>query len=260
MVWQEGAQQVSDITGARVSLDGAVLSPEPIFISQAPNAQSLPAVDSDGKDFLIIWADRRNNVTTNIPTYRGDIYGARLDSDGNLLDPDGFLISTQAFVASPSIASRGTEMLALWDNRIPLVPSPTTEVRAAVIEPGANVVLTDLIVNTNGAYPTLAVGSSDALLVVSTAMGHGASRILGSLVQLTRRPFIGSLSLTGSVAILSWRAEPGRTYRVQFKPDLRNVDWQPLDPLVLATNSEASFQDDSAGNDRQRFYRVLQLP
>ena len=78
--------------------------------------------------------------------------------------------------------------------------------------------------------------------------------------MIANTPVLQSLTVTGGLANLSWRAEAGKTYRVQFKPDLGYTHWNDLEPLVTATNLAASLLDATIGQDSQRFYRVLQLP
>jgi hypothetical protein len=261
VVWTQARESVErhgDIWGARLRADGVVLDPAGISISSAPNAQNLPAVASAGSDFLVIWADTRNTVTTNGNTFGGEIYGARVNSEGRVLDSGGFLVSTSAFRASPALAFNGTDFLAVWDGSP--VPSTNSEIRAAWIDRNGSVLLGDLTVNTNGAYPVVAAGASNNLLVVGKGPRNGASRVFGHLVSFVAPPHIESFTLANGVATLSWHAESGRTYRVQFKPDLGSGSWNDLEPLVTASNSTALFLDSTISQDSQRFYRVVQLP
>jgi hypothetical protein len=214
-------------------------------------------VASAGSDFLVIWADTRNTVASGGNTYGGHIYGARVNSDGLVLDPDGFLISTAAYYGFPALTFNGTDFLAVWDNR---VPGATTQIRAAWIDSGGRVLLRDLTVNTDGTYPAVAAGRSNSFLVVSEGWRTDAFRVQGNLVSVANTPVLQSLALVGGVASLSWRAEAGKTYRVQFKPDFAKTNWIDLDPIVTATNIAASIMDPALGQDSQRFYRVLQLP
>ncbi len=257
--WYQRPQSQHDVWGARVSPAGVVLDATGIPISRATNAQTAPVVASTGSVFLVIWRDTRNTVTTNGYTFGSELYGGRVDSDGCVLDRDGFLISTAANFAFPALAFNGTDFLAVWDNRLP-GGGPTTEVRAARIDANGRVSLGDLTVNTNGAKPVVASSQSNSFIVLSEGMRNGAARVLGNLISLANSPHIQSLTLAGGVATLSWRADAGETYRVQFKSDLSNTKWNNLEPLVTATNITASILDLTLGQNSQRFYRVLQLP
>ena len=62
----------------------------------------------------------------------------------------------------------------------------------------------------------------------------------------------------GGGAKIIWNAEPGRTYRVQFKNNLGDEDWNDLPGVVVASASTASTTDTASGG--QRFYRVRRLP
>ena len=66
-----------DIYGARISPAGAVLEPGGIALSTAPDAQSAPAVASDGSGWLVVWQDPRNVATNGT-----DVYGARVTGAG----------------------------------------------------------------------------------------------------------------------------------------------------------------------------------
>jgi hypothetical protein len=263
VVWAESTQQPrphADIWGAQVSTGGVVLDPAGIPISRATNAQNGPVVASAGSEFLVIWSDTRDTVTSGGHTFGGHLYGARFGSDGNVVDPDGFLISTEAFSAVPALAFGGTDFLVVWGGS-GATAGPTRQIRAAWIEPGGRVLLRDLTINpTAGGNAVAASGSSNTFLVISEGSRHGASRVVGNLVSLASTPFIKSLTLADSSAALSWRAEAGKTYRVQFKPGLRDTNWLDLNPVVTATNTVASILDPTIAQDAQRFYRVVQLP
>jgi hypothetical protein len=71
------------------------------------------------------------------------------------------------------------------------------------------------------------------------------------------QPRILLTSVTNGTAALVWSTYPGKTYRVQFKPDLAATNWNNLIPDVLAIGTNASKTDVSGTN--QRFYRVMQV-
>ncbi len=137
---------------------------------------------------------------------------------------------------------------------------PTLGPFGARIDSGATVLLTDLLVNASGAHAAIAAGPGNDFLVVGEGVRNGASRVFGHLVSFASTPIMQSLTLADDGATIAWSAEPGKSYRVQFKPDLSNTNWLELDPLVTATNNSASILDRMIGRDSQRFYRVLQLP
>jgi hypothetical protein len=61
-------------------------------------------------------------------------------------------------------------------------------------------------------------------------------------------------------AELTWEAVPGRSYQVQFKPDLSQEQWSALAGEVTATGETAARTDTSAGDGSHRFYRVMLIP
>ncbi len=57
---------------------------------------------------------------------------------------------------------------------------------------------------------------------------------------------------------LTWTAQPGRTYRVQYKNSLMDTEWNNSGGEVRAVDSSASATDEPVGIS-QRFYRILQI-
>ena len=55
---------------------------------------------------------------------------------------------------------------------------------------------------------------------------------------------------------LTWPTEIGKSYRVEFKDDLRDADWQPLNGNVW-TVGDRGYATDLAASSVQRFYRVV---
>jgi hypothetical protein len=97
----------SDIYGARVTPDGAVLDPVGIAISTAVHFQWDPAIASDGVNSLVVWKDWRGNSP--------NLYGARVTPDGTVLDPAGIAISTADGQQSmPAITFGSTCFLVVW--------------------------------------------------------------------------------------------------------------------------------------------------
>lgn len=100
----------SDVRGVRVSTAGDILSPGIFDIGATPDNQRYPSVASDGSDFLVVWADWRDPES-----YSPDIYGARVDSGGNVLEPLGIPISVDAgYETEPTIASDGSDYMVAW--------------------------------------------------------------------------------------------------------------------------------------------------
>ena len=60
---------------------------------------------------------------------------------------------------------------------------------------------------------------------------------------------------TGQITIM-WQSAPGRSYRVQYKDDLSQANWNDLEGGVIVNGSRAACRDARAGMSNQRFYRV----
>jgi len=72
-------------------------------------------------------------------------------------------------------------------------------------------------------------------------------------------PMIESIVPTGESVAITWSAIAGRTYRVQFKSDLGESDWNDLAGDVTSNGSTAS-KTDTTISGPQRSYRVVLLP
>jgi hypothetical protein len=109
VVWEDyRAGSYSDIYGARVTPSGIVLDTLGIAISTAPGYEYSPSVAFDGANYLVVWA-------TGDPGY--DIYGARVDTSGNVLDSLGICISSAwANQLFPVVAFDGANYLVAWED------------------------------------------------------------------------------------------------------------------------------------------------
>jgi MYXO-CTERM domain-containing protein len=109
VVWEDGAA-TRDIYGTRVSTAGVVLDPSAIGISTDPNDQASPAIAYDGTNYLVAWADWRNNSTA-------DIYGSRVSRTGSVMDPAGSQLAGGAEAQmDPALAFDGTNYLLVWSD------------------------------------------------------------------------------------------------------------------------------------------------
>lgn len=66
-------------------------------------------------------------------------------------------------------------------------------------------------------------------------------------------------AVTANSVALSWGAVAGKTYRVQFKNDLSEANWNDVPGDVTASGSTASKVDTTLGGSAQRFYRIVLL-
>jgi len=107
-VWEdERVSSYSDIFGARIAPDGEILDPTGISICTASGWQTWVRAAAGSENYLVVWQDDRD--------IDYDIYGARVDLNGNVLDPDGFPISTgEGWESSPAVGWDGTNFLVVW--------------------------------------------------------------------------------------------------------------------------------------------------
>jgi hypothetical protein len=113
VVWSEFDGYSSDLYGARVSRNGAVLDPGGFVISSANRDQNSPVVASDGSGYWVVWEDGRASGRENLY----DIYGARVTAEGEVLNPDGVPVSVaDLWQVNPAVAYDGMNYLVAWSD------------------------------------------------------------------------------------------------------------------------------------------------
>jgi hypothetical protein len=157
----------SAVYATRVALDGTVLDPTGIVLSNTTRSLLWPEVASNGSDYLVVWPQSGGSTDY-------DIHGTRVAADGTVLDPGGLAISTATGPQlSPSVGSDGTGYLVVWtDGRGGTPDLYGTRVRAdgAVLDPAGLAVC----VHPGGQqYPS--VGSSGGGYLVAWGDGRNGN-------------------------------------------------------------------------------------
>lgn len=93
------------IYGARVTTDGAVLDPDGVVLSLAPNAQTDPIVASNGREHLVAWLDAREHTS---------IYLARVSAAGEVVEAGARISSPTGPPIGARVASNGSDFLVVW--------------------------------------------------------------------------------------------------------------------------------------------------
>lgn len=81
-----------------------------------------------------------------------------------------------------------------------------------------------------------------------------------NVIPNARPTIVGAALEPGNRVTLTWSAQPGNVYRVQYKNALSDPAWTDLPNDVSATTTTASTADDTASGVSQRFYRILLVP
>jgi Protein of unknown function (DUF3152) len=106
----------------------------PGHAAASPEDQHAPAVAFDGRQYLVVWHDRRQAGS--------DVYAARVDTAGTVLDPAGIAVSTASGVQrNAAVAFDGANFLVVWeDGRSratgPDVYAARVSPEGAVLDPG----------------------------------------------------------------------------------------------------------------------------
>ena len=109
VVWIDNRTGGSDIYGARLSADGALLDPAGLPICRAPATQWYPSVDWDGTDFVVAWEDARSAPRS--------IRAARVSETGTVLDPQGIpLAPGGGEQRAPAVSCGASGCLVVWSD------------------------------------------------------------------------------------------------------------------------------------------------
>lgn len=111
-IWESSPSgTTTDISGRRVSANGALLGTEKLSFALGANDQLSPAVASSGKDFLMVWEDARN-------PFAPDLYAERITSDGIVLDPVPIPIAlASGGQEAVDVTFDGAQYLVVWQDR-----------------------------------------------------------------------------------------------------------------------------------------------
>ncbi|MFW6051282.1 MAG: hypothetical protein ACODAU_08920 [Myxococcota bacterium] len=105
-------------------------SPPPVRVSDAEGGRARPRLASSGDEYMVVWEDFRNGAR--------DVYGGRVDADGERLDGDGLAIATGE-LTRPDAAGGPEGYLVAWRVSTGSVLGPHPELRAARIAPDGTV-------------------------------------------------------------------------------------------------------------------------
>lgn len=112
VVWEDRRNVSQDIYGARISTAGSVLDNKGFAICTAQGDQYPPTVAHDGKNFMVVWSDRRDGKNFRV-------YGARVSAGGAVLDKPAIPISkAPGNQTSPSIAFGGGSYFVVWSGSL----------------------------------------------------------------------------------------------------------------------------------------------
>lgn len=93
-VFPEGGVSGLDMFARRILDGGGFLDAVDLTVAAADKDQRAPAAGWDGAVFLTAWVDNRADTGPGAQTV-GDLYAARVTTDGTVLDPGGFAVAAE---------------------------------------------------------------------------------------------------------------------------------------------------------------------
>ncbi len=156
VAWHDNRRKTTnDIFATRINFSGQVLDTQNIVISGKAGDESFPAVAFDGTNWLVVWSDSRSGVA--------DIWGARVNQNGEVIDSAGFLISGATNTQTiPSVEFNGSSYLVAWTD----YRASTWKTYCARVTPAGTVLDPEGILLSGGGclYPEIATSGSDWLV------------------------------------------------------------------------------------------------
>jgi hypothetical protein len=246
---QSSFRQVFDYPTPRGTND-PTRAPVPVFINEwmAGNSGAVrdPA-DGDFDDWFELY-----NASSNPVDLSGYKLTDLLSNSNKFTIPDGFVIPPRGFLLVWADEEESQTVVG-GDLHVNFRLSAGGE-EIGLFEPrGARVDAITFSGQTNNVSQGRFPDSAPAPYPFMVSFTPGAPNALSA-------PALEFLDITVSAtsATLTWRAQPGRTYRVQHSADL--INWSDLPENVSAIGQSASVVDNSIANVTQRFYRVSLLP
>jgi len=257
VVWEDidasGARPSGDdIMAARVSEGGLVLDTPPTAVCMALGSQQKPSVAWNGTNYIVVWEDYRDG--------RGDITSSRVTAGGEALDPDGRLIAGASegdWKYIPLVVPMNASALVFWVRW----GSDATYSGSRITATGDLLNATSFTLWGTEFVRELAVakGPFDDLLLLKLDTIMGMPRVKVKILTFEGPPLITSVMATNQYLAIAWSATPGRIYQLQYRTDPQNGAWLNVGEPVFADSVAASRNDNTAGRDPQRFYRVARV-
>lgn len=111
VVWQEITPLNTDVFGVRVTQAGTIIAP-PLTVSSAVFDQTRPAVSVVGSHYFVAWMDARSDTNS-------DVFGTRVDSNGDVRTPDGVAISVDLVdETAPAVGVGGGAVAVIYQRDV----------------------------------------------------------------------------------------------------------------------------------------------
>lgn len=102
----------------------------------------------------------------------------------------------------------------------------------------------------------LALDGDGEMYVISKS--DGMIRQMTAALKIGDQPVL-SISVENDIVVLTWGANAGESYRVQYKTDLNEPEWTDL-PGDVDPNGPIASKEDTMEQSLERYYRVMSLP
>jgi hypothetical protein len=102
-------------------------------------------------------------------------------------------------------------------------------------------------------------GTTNSIGVTVSDFGSPPLSASRAFVVVVMSELRASISRNGETVLISIPSIPGRTYRLEFKNALGELNWEPLGSDAVADGHALTFADETGANG-PRFYRVVLVP
>ncbi len=257
VVWTDAriSALATDIYGARMAVEGTVAETNGFAICAATFQQAMPAVASDGANYLVVWADSRNGAA-NAP----DIYGAKVDAGGVVQPTNGFAIRLAPGVqTAPVAAYGGGSYLAVWQEARMGQPN-NFDIIGAPIDSDGGLSSSFLLPVASGSNtrlaPNLIAGADGRFLAANQALYSDGRRVMANFLSPQAMPILkSSLLFEDQKFQFTLQGSVLERYAIEASSDLKK--WTTL---MIFTNTATQRIDIPITHASSQFYRAVLLP
>jgi hypothetical protein len=210
VIWHDKCVDPVYLSGMRIDQAGNAIDSIPIRIgrSYGSNAIAFGTID-----YLAVWAywDSLTSI---------DIYGARVDSDGNVLDTNNIIISSDAgWQQGPDVAFDGTNFMVVWldgpdgDRKI----FGTRVNQSGVVLDTSGILISSFV---SGSNPSIAFDGINYMVVWSDVFN-----IYGALVDQSGTVISSDIPLSNTVIGQQWHPKitfDGTNYIITWTDNYNN--------------------------------------
>lgn len=241
-----GGGELAPLAPGAGDSDPSVSAPSGYSLGRCPDGWDTDYSSENDFQIMSLSPGQNNECTTTVQLFVNDTTVYEGDSGSTtavfqfyLSEPAADAVSVE-YATSPGTAAAGLDFEEAWG--VVYFPPGYTNQEVSVVVYG----------------DTNREDNETFYIQLSNAVGAILADPQGAAVILDDDGFyILSITASETQAWIVWEAYSGRTYRLEYTPQLSNPVWNAYGEPVTATGTTAGLSDTSISNVSRRFYRVV---